>query len=246
MLTPDQIQKEWEMFKFYIKEYIAEPRTSKLIEFYTKYEDRIKHIPASFNTKQHSAFNGGYLYHTNNVVKNSLLLHELWDIAGVNRNYTEEELVFSAINHDLGKMGDHEYIGCLHNPSEWHKTNLGEMYIINPEMEFMTISDRGLFMLQYHDIPITRNEWIVIKTHDGLYNEANKPYLFNKPKSAISLILHQADLMAARIEYEQQYLNTPKLEKPTTNNKKQIRPKAFELINNLDKNNGLINALDKL
>jgi len=246
MLTSEQIQKEWETFKFYIKEYIAEPRASKLMEFYIKYEDRVKSIPASFNVKQHSTFNGGYLYHVNNVIKNSLALNELWDVAGVNCNYTEEELVFSAINHDLGKIGDYEYVGCLNNPSEWHRTNLGELYAINPEMEFMTVPDKGLFMLQYHNIPVTRNEWIAIKIHDGLYNEANKPYLYNKPKSALSLILHQADLMSARIEYEQQYLNAPKSEKIINNNKKQIRPKAFELINNLDKTNGLINAFDKL
>jgi hypothetical protein len=55
---------------------------------------------------------------------------------------------------------------------------------------------------------------LAIQTHDGLYDEANKKYLFSympeqKPRTSLPFILHQADLMAARIEFEREWL--PKL-----------------------------------
>jgi hypothetical protein len=52
---------------------------------------------------------------------------------------------------------------------------------------------------------------ITIQTHDGLYDEANKKYLMGylpeqKPRTALPFIVHQADLMAARIEFEREWL----------------------------------------
>jgi hypothetical protein len=62
-----------------------------------------------------------------------------------------------------------------------------------------------------------------IQTHDGLYDEANKKYLINfspstKPRTALPYILHQADLMAARIEFEKEWLPTFKETKAEAKN----------------------------
>jgi hypothetical protein len=48
-------------------------------------------------------------------------------------------------------------------------------------------------------------EYISIKIHDGLYEEANKPYLLTFSseahlKTMLPHVLHQADLMASQIE----------------------------------------------
>jgi hypothetical protein len=66
---------------------------------------------------------------------------------------------------------------------------------------------------------MSENEYIAIKTHDGMYDEANKSYLLSympetKPRSSLLYVLHQADMMAARIEYEVEWL--PKLVKGNT------------------------------
>jgi hypothetical protein len=65
---------------------------------------------------------------------------------------------------------------------------------------------------------------ITIQTHDGLYDEANKKYLMTympeqKPRTSLPFIVHQADLMAARIEFEKEWL--PKF--------KEKQNKAFTL-----------------
>ena len=40
--------------------------------------------------------------------------------------YTKEELIFSAINHDLGKMGDSENEAYVPQTDQWRKEKLGE------------------------------------------------------------------------------------------------------------------------
>lgn len=205
------IQHNWEVLVGLIKDNIAEPRRSQLIKLYTKYEDRIKVLPASSKASYHSAFEGGYVHHVLNVVRASIELHAVWKKLGVNVNYTMEELIFSAINHDLGKIGDENGPYYIPNPSEWHVKNQGAIYKHNPDLPYMAVPDRSLFILQQHGIPISFNETLAIKLHDGLYNEGNKEYLMsyspdNKPITALPYILHQADLASARIEFEQQHL----------------------------------------
>jgi hypothetical protein len=77
---------------------------------------------------------------------------------------------------------------------------------------------------------------IAIRTHDGLYDESNKAYLMGftpetKPRTSLVYVLHQADLMAARIEFEKEWL--PKLLGP-----KQEVPKKENF--KLNKNNSAV------
>ena len=75
----------------------------------------------------------------------------------------------------------------------------------------LSMSAVWLFLLQQHDIKYTFNEMIAIQTHDGLYDPANEKYLKSfmpetKPRTSLPFILHQADMMAARIEFEIEWL----------------------------------------
>ena len=101
--------------------------------------------------------------------------------------YTIEELVFSAINHDLGKMGDEEHDSYIPQTDKWRRDKLGEDYKFNEKVPFASVPDRSLFLLQSHGVQYTFNEMITIQTHDGLYDEANKKYLFSKDKALGSI-----------------------------------------------------------
>ena len=96
---------------------------------------------------------------------------------------------------------------------------------------------------------------LAIQTHDGLYDEANKKYLFafqpeQKPRTSLPYILHQADLMAARIEFEREWL--PKFKNPvpsqeknftlSTESKKSTKDKALSQL----ESKGLKDLFDKL
>ena len=50
--------------------------------------------------------------------------------------------------------------------------------MFNKQLPFSAVPDRSLFLLQQHDISYSFNEMLAIQTHDGLYDEANKKYLF--------------------------------------------------------------------
>jgi len=212
MLTAEQIQQNWEEFNNNIELWITGERKTKLLEFYKKYEDRIMMMPAAHKKEYHNAFPGGYVDHVNRVVKCALNINNIWVEMGVdNTTYTLEELVFSAINHDLGKMGDENHDSYIPQTDQWRKDKLGEDYMFNDKLPFASVPDRGLYLLQTHNIQYSFNEMISIQTHDGLYDEGNKKYFTGflpgqKPRTALPYIIHQADLMAARIEFEREWL----------------------------------------
>jgi hypothetical protein len=222
MLTAEQIQNNWEIFLSNIDTHIPEPRRTKLKEFYEKYEDRVILMPAAHKKEYHNAFPGGYVDHVNRVVDCALKLNDIWVEQGVdNSTYTVEELVFSAINHDLGKMGDDSHEAYIPQTDQWRKDKLGEDYTFNSQLAFASVPDRGLYLLHSHDVKYNFNEMIAIQTHDGLYDEGNKKYLVSftpelKPRTSLPYILHQADLMAARIEFEKEWF--PKFKKVVKNN----------------------------
>jgi hypothetical protein len=251
MLTAEQIQQNWIDLEETIKVYIDEPRRSKLLDFYNTYAERIMFMPASSKEAYHNAFDGGYVDHVLRVIDCALKLNDIWAEMGVDTStYTKEELIFSALNHDLGKMGDSQHEAYIPNTDQWRKDKLGELYTFNKAIPFMSVPDRSLFLLTQHGIEMSLNEYLAIKIHDGMYEEANKQYLAGfmtetKPRTALVYILHQADSMAARIEWEKVWL--PKLSNTTAKTetkatKTPIKTKALGTV----KSQGLMDMLNDL
>jgi len=256
-LSAEQIQENWGKFISNINQYITGDRREKLLEFYNKYQDRLILMPAAHKKEYHNAFPGGYVDHVNRVVRCAIKQSKIWEEEDADMTtFTEEELIFSAINHDLGKMGDEEQDSYIPQTDKWRKDKLGEDYTFNNKVPFASVPDRGLFLLQSHDIKYNFNEMVAIQTHDGLYDAANEKYLKGwmpeqKPRTALPFILHQADMMAARIEFEKEWL--PKFSKDNlaspktnytlnTNNKASVKSKALSNIGS----KGLKNMLDNL
>ena len=244
--TPEELMANMEVFYNLIKTYIQEPRRSKLLEFYKKHEDELVLMPASHKTAFHSAFPGGYISHVNRVVQASLRINSVWKEFGVDTStYSIEELVFSAINHDLGKMGDGTNYNYTLSTDNWRIKNMGEIYEHNEAIGFMKVPDRSLFLLANAGIEVSENEWVAIQTHDGLYDEGNVAYLKAysnacRPRTSIPFILHQGDMLAARVEWESDNLEqfktqSTKITKPTP--KKENKPKV---------NNDLLDMLNQL
>ena len=256
MLSAEQIQANLEKFYANIEEFISEPRTTKLLALYQGQEDNLAFSPASSRTAYHNAFPGGYVDHVNRVVECAIKTTELWAAMGATINFTTEELVFSAINHDLGKLGRDGKPAYLSNDSEWHVKNQGAIYKPNTELPFIPIQDSSLFILQQAGIELTFNEWVAIKTHDGLYDDGNKAFLLSsqnesKLRCSLPLILHQADEMAARIEWEMMWIDkigTPIKKEVKASTPTQFKQKAesAKLANVAKGNQGLLNALKGL
>ena len=180
-LSAEQIQANWIEFNTNIETFITGDRKQKLLDFYSKFEDRIILMPAANNKKYHSAFPGGYVDHVNRVVKAALSMSAVWEGFGCDMTtFTQEELVFSAINHDLGKMGSDTEDAYIPQTDNWRRDKMGETYAFNTSLPFASVPDRGLFLLQQHNVKYNFNEMIAIQTHDGLYDAANEKYLKSK------------------------------------------------------------------
>lgn len=226
MLSAEQIKDNYEKFLFTIETYISSPRKEQLLKLYESIEDIVVFAPASSRASFHNSFEGGYVDHVNRVVECALEIDAVWKKKGARTSaHTTEELVFSALNHDLGKLGLNGEPRYLPNDSEWHVKNQGANYKPNTKLQFLPVQDNSLFVLQSNNIPVTLNEFIAIKIHDGLYDEGNRAYLISgqnesKLRTSLPLILHQADMLAARVEWEREWLDSvnqgPKTAKPAT------------------------------
>jgi hypothetical protein len=172
---------------------------------YESMADRVLTAPASSNSSRHNCWPGGYIDHVNRVVKCAIKLWETWESLGANtKNYTKEELVFAAINHDLGKVGSSTDEYYIPNDSDWH-VKRGQIYKINPKLQFMKVPDRSIFLLQEFGVVYSENEYLAIKLHDGLYSKGNESYLMaGQPEFALKtdlpILLHHADHLATLIE----------------------------------------------
>ena len=143
-LTAEQLQANWEEFNTHIRTYIKGDRKYKLLDFYKKYEERLILMPAAHKKEYHNAFPGGYIDHVNRVVKASLSISDIWKEFGADMStFTQEELVFSALNHDLGKMGDESHESYIPQTDKWRREKLGEDYMFNKKLEFASVPDRG-------------------------------------------------------------------------------------------------------
>ncbi len=211
-LTPEQIHENWVKLINLIKDTFSEEypdnRREKLLNMYQYFEDRMCVAPASGREHFHYAHVGGYVEHVLHVVDCAVQLKELWEKNGATINFTDEELIFAAMHHDLGKVGDMDKDYYVPQESEWHRKNRGEIFNHNSELQYMTVIDRAIFLLNQFGIKMTEWEYVGLRLTDGLYEEANKSYYisYNKDwalKSNIAYILHQADSMATHIEYDE-------------------------------------------
>jgi len=198
-------EKQWKTLLQYIEKHIASPRKEKLISMYEKLADRVLTAPASSHFDRHNCFPGGYIDHVNRVVECAINLYVTWKTLGADMStYTLEEVVFSAINHDLGKVGSKTEEYYIPNDSKWH-VEKGQYYKINPKLNFMKVPDRSLHTLQEFGIQVSENEFLAIKLHDGLYAKGNESYLMPGStdfslKTDLPILVHHADHLATLIE----------------------------------------------
>ena len=207
-LTAEQIQDNWKKLLDTIEGFISDDRKENLLKMYKDFEERMMFAPASGKGHFHNAMPGGYVEHILHIVSHSLELKQVWEKNGAMINFTDEELVFAAMHHDLGKVGDLEHDYYVPQDSEWHRKNQGAIYKLNPSLQYMKVPDRALWLLQHYEVKVTDKEYLGIKLADGLYDDANSAYLksynpdFNL-RSNMAYILHQADMMATHIEFDQ-------------------------------------------
>lgn len=209
--TAEQLREIYDLHLKIIDKFITD-RKDKVHAMLDALGENYVLSPASGKTWYHGAYPGGYLVHVNTVVRLALEQKKLFEKLGGTIDFTDEELVFAALFHDLGKLGDGEKANYIPQTSDWARNNKQELYISNPELDFMLVPDRSLFILQKFGIPVDQKEYLGIKLHDGMFEESNKAYYvsFNpnsKLKTNLVPILHAADYLASKIEFDLEQKN---------------------------------------
>lgn len=206
-LTETQIQENYDRFIEFLKQNFSGARLEGLLKMYSEDELGLSlaTAPASSKIQFHHAWQGGYLQHVMHVEMVSRGVRKLYSTIGGLCNFTDEERVFAALHHDLGKLGDENGPLYIRNDSDWHVKNRGEIYKFNPDLQHMRVTERALYLLQKYGIAVTNAEWLAIRTSDGLYDESTKEYFvthdINKNlKTNLPYIIHWSDIIACRAE----------------------------------------------
>jgi len=205
-LSAEDISKNYEKHLKIVETYIGD-RKEKVLGMLKHLEETYVMAPASGRSWYHNAFAGGYVDHVNRVVEYAVKQSRLYQEMGGTIDYTEEELVFAALFHDLGKLGDGDKPNYIPQTDKWRQDKLSEMYTYNPDLDFMLIPDRSLFILQRFGIEVNQKEWLGIRLHDGVFDKANEAYFFSnvessRQKTSIVSVLHAADFLASKVEYD--------------------------------------------
>ena len=205
MLQAKQIEQNWNSLIQIIEDNFSGERKENLLKMYNHLKDRMMFAPASSKEHFHNAFPGGYVEHVLNITRAVKSVYQTWKDHGAHINFTEEEMIFATLHHDLGKVGDDEMDYYIPNESEWHRKNQGKIYTPNPKLQYMNVSDRSLWLLQKFDIKLNQTEYIGLKLADGLYEEGNKQYFISftpdfELQTNLPHIIHQADMLASKTE----------------------------------------------
>lgn len=211
MLVETQILDKYSRLESLIEKHFSEDsRYSNIMKFIELFQDRICTAPASTKKHIYSSFMGGYLTHILIVYDISMDLYQLWKKYSKRATYSENTVAFVALFHCIGKLGDIDNLYYIHQTDDYRVDKYGEVYMVNPKIQNMNVTDRTLWLLQKFNIEVSDEEWLAIRLSAGMYEDANKEYLspnslFNDQniiQSNLPILLHHAANMACRVEYE--------------------------------------------
>ena len=121
-----KVTENYERFMGFVEQ---DERSEQLKKLYEVLHDELITAPASGKTYFHNCFPGGYLDHVLRVIDTAIKLAPIYKETGGTIDFTKQELIFSAMHHDLGKLGTEDgpyYV----DSDDWQKKR-NEYYIQN-------------------------------------------------------------------------------------------------------------------
>lgn len=209
-VSKDHRDTQFDRLMALVAEHNEPARVEKLLRFYTDFENRVKSAPASGKIFYHYAYPGGYLDHVLRVTDTAVKFIRFYKHVGGNPDCTEQEVIFAAMHHDLGKLGTLEApFYEVENDMYWIEQ--GYTYKVRDDVIRMDTFDRSIFLLNAYGIPYSQKEMIGIKMANGMFDQSAKWYFegggpFSPIGCNIGYLVHWADWMCTRAESDQQRL----------------------------------------
>lgn len=146
--------------------------------------------PAS--TQYHLSRPSGLLEHSLNVY--GLMMEHYTETAKL--EMSENDIILTALLHDIGKMGWNNQPGYLANVLKGGKLSDAKPYVRNADLIQMQHQDLSL-LIACKFIDLTDAQIVAIKYHNGLYTPDGRD--INGKETPLMLLLHFCDMWASRV-----------------------------------------------
>ena len=143
-------------------------RQKEITEFAEFLERKTSWLTSPASTRYHLNVKHGLLKHSVGVTETLLELRKV-----LVPEISEESCIIVGLFHDLGKIGTFEKPNYLENKNDWEVTKRSMKYKTNPELVYMGLAQRSLFLVSQH-IKLSDEEAQAILYHDGQYISANE------------------------------------------------------------------------
>lgn len=191
-IIPDEqfIKKNYQKTIDLINQTVSSDRKQKILDMFSFFDVRYSLCPASNQKSYYSAFSGGLAFHNLNILQwvgrfASLMAKD---------EFSNETLLTISFLHNIGLLGTKEKEYFLPQTNKWKKDQ-GTLFEINPEISFVKIPHRSLFLLQQFGITLSEDEYLAILLQDGQGDHSNQNYVHKEPKLAQILQFVKATAM---------------------------------------------------
>lgn len=189
LTNEERVRKGMKRFDKIVETFVENDERKEYIQkIIDTYGERFFTSPAASTNKGHEWWIGGLVEHSCNVAVFGIKLNKC-----LNANLSNEQIAFCGLFHDLGKIGDETENYYLPETSQWHRDNLGRMYLRNERLLPIPVSIRSLYLLQGLSIPLTKEEFQAIALHDGPNMDLVRMYENKMKEYDLTLIMQMAD-----------------------------------------------------
>ena len=204
MKTEEVLVANWEKFKS--KATLASSPTQRnqlglLIEHLEDGDGHGLMLPASTRHEFMGCYPGGLVEHSLRVLG---YMGKLITAYSATKTINPASAVFVSLFHDIGKAGTLSYANdskgewvpyYVDEKSDWHRTKLGQMYQVNPDLGHMHPSQLSLHLLTSHGVELSLDEWSAIASLKAdKYQDDSVP---SQNESMLSVCLKQAVKVAS-------------------------------------------------
>jgi len=188
----------------YVKLMSTEARSDGIDALIFRLGDRLKSSPASGSINRHGCWEGGLLMHTCLVTKLTMkmAINFSEDVPpdGTFRSRgipTENEILFSGLFHDLGKVGSIDKPRYTILPLDDWRRRRGDRYDTQGKFPTGRHEDYSMQLLSEFGIPVTPFEMQAILYHSMAFFSGFKD-VFHGDESNLMMWIHYADMFVAR------------------------------------------------